>query len=118
LKSRARSRREAPNLTRPSRPATADVEPAADIDDRSSNALLLARGAQARFAAAWGLGETGPTGPTGNRYGDPAATLVSPSTAWSRAMPAVRREAEEEEPSGRTRETQNTILSQLGQNAF
>jgi len=36
------------------------------------HALLLARGAQARFAAAWGLGETGATGPTGNRYGDPA----------------------------------------------
>ena len=36
------------------------------------HALLLARGAQARFAAAWGVGETGTTGPTGNRYGDPA----------------------------------------------
>jgi nicotinamide mononucleotide (NMN) deamidase PncC len=36
------------------------------------HALLLARGAQARFAAAWGLGETGATGPIGNRYGDPA----------------------------------------------
>jgi nicotinamide-nucleotide amidase len=36
------------------------------------HALLLARGAQARFAAGWGLGETGATGPTGNRYGDPA----------------------------------------------
>lgn len=33
---------------------------------------MLARGAQARFAAAWGLGETGATGPIGNRYGDPA----------------------------------------------
>jgi nicotinamide-nucleotide amidase len=36
------------------------------------HALLLARGAQARFAAAWSLGETGATGPIGNRYGDPA----------------------------------------------
>jgi nicotinamide-nucleotide amidase len=36
------------------------------------HALLLARRAQARFAAAWGLGETGATGPIGNRYGDPA----------------------------------------------
>ena len=36
------------------------------------HALLLARGVQERFAAAWGLGETGATGPTGNRYGDPA----------------------------------------------
>jgi nicotinamide-nucleotide amidase len=35
------------------------------------HALLLARGAQTRFAATWGLGETGATGPTGNRYGDP-----------------------------------------------
>jgi nicotinamide-nucleotide amidase len=31
------------------------------------HALLLARGAQTRFAATWGLGETGATGPTGNR---------------------------------------------------
>jgi len=36
------------------------------------HAFLLARGAQARFAANWGLGETGAAGPTGNRYGDPA----------------------------------------------
>ncbi len=36
------------------------------------HALLLARRAQARFAATWGLGETGATGSTGNRYGDPA----------------------------------------------
>jgi nicotinamide-nucleotide amidase len=36
------------------------------------HALVLARAAQARFAAAWGLGETGAAGPTGNRYGDPA----------------------------------------------
>jgi nicotinamide mononucleotide (NMN) deamidase PncC len=33
---------------------------------------LLACGAKARFAASWALGETGATGPTGNRYGDPA----------------------------------------------
>ena len=36
-----------------------------------SHALLLARGARARFGAGWGVGETGGTGPTGNRYGDP-----------------------------------------------
>ena len=40
-----------------------------------SHALLLARGVQERFAAAWGLGETGATGPTGNRYGDPPGHL-------------------------------------------
>ena len=34
--------------------------------------MLLARAAKTRFAASWGLGETGASGPTGNRYGDPA----------------------------------------------
>ena len=36
------------------------------------HALVLARGVKERFAASWGLSETGATGPTGNRYGDPA----------------------------------------------
>lgn len=35
-------------------------------------ALLLARTARQRFAAGWAIAETGATGPTGNRYGDPA----------------------------------------------
>ena len=39
-------------------------------------ALLLARSAQQRFEAVWSIGETGATGPTGNRYGDP------PGHAW------------------------------------
>ena len=32
----------------------------------------MARAAKARFTASWGLAETGATGPSGNRYGDPA----------------------------------------------
>ncbi len=36
------------------------------------HAFVLARAAQARFNATWALAETGATGPTGNRYGDPA----------------------------------------------
>jgi nicotinamide-nucleotide amidase len=36
------------------------------------HALLLARRAREQFGATWGLGESGATGPTGNRYGDPA----------------------------------------------
>jgi nicotinamide-nucleotide amidase len=47
------------------------------------HALLLARYARARFAATWGLAETGATGPSGNRYGDPAGhtclAIVGPS---------------------------------------
>jgi PncC family amidohydrolase len=35
-------------------------------------ALLLARRMAERHGATWGVGETGATGPTGNRYGDPA----------------------------------------------
>jgi PncC family amidohydrolase len=36
------------------------------------HALKLAHSVRARFTATWGLGETGATGPSGNRYGDPA----------------------------------------------
>ena len=36
------------------------------------NALVRARLARERFAATWGLGETGAAGPAANRYGDPA----------------------------------------------
>ena len=35
-------------------------------------ALMMARTAQKQFSASWALAETGATGPTGNRYGDPA----------------------------------------------
>jgi nicotinamide mononucleotide (NMN) deamidase PncC len=35
-------------------------------------ASLLARRVAERHGATWGVGETGATGPTGNRYGDPA----------------------------------------------
>jgi nicotinamide-nucleotide amidase len=35
-------------------------------------ALLLARNAQERYGATWGISETGAAGPTGNGYGDAA----------------------------------------------
>jgi PncC family amidohydrolase len=35
-------------------------------------AALMARTIRERHGAVWGLAETGATGPTGNRYGDPA----------------------------------------------
>jgi nicotinamide-nucleotide amidase len=35
-------------------------------------AALLARSVRERMGASWGLAETGATGPSGNRYGDPA----------------------------------------------
>ena len=36
------------------------------------NALIRARLIRERYGASWGIGETGATGPTPNRYGDPA----------------------------------------------
>jgi nicotinamide-nucleotide amidase len=61
--------------THTARTALLDIPDAALAGMRASTeayALLLARTAQQRFAATWGLGESGATGPTGNRYGDPA----------------------------------------------
>ena len=37
-----------------------------------AHALIRARLIRERFGATWGIGETGATGPSGNRYGDPA----------------------------------------------
>ena len=61
--------------TRGARTALLDIADAAVSGMRSSTeayALLLARTAQQRFGATWGLGESGAAGPTGNRYGDAA----------------------------------------------
>jgi nicotinamide-nucleotide amidase len=47
--------------------AEAKIRPASE-----PYALLLARTVRQRFSSGWGVAETGATGPTGNRYGDPA----------------------------------------------
>ena len=50
-------------------------------------AVLLARSARQRFSATWALAETGATGPTGNRYGDPPGhTCVAVVGASERAI--------------------------------
>jgi nicotinamide-nucleotide amidase len=50
-------------------------------------ALLLARRVRERHGAAWGIGETGATGPTGNRYGDPAGhTCIAVAGPAERAV--------------------------------
>jgi PncC family amidohydrolase len=61
--------------TRQAKKSLLGLDEAAITEFRSAtepHALVLARGVKARFASSWGLGETGATGPTGNRYGDPA----------------------------------------------
>jgi nicotinamide-nucleotide amidase len=50
-------------------------------------ALLLARRMRERHGAVWGLGESGATGPTGNRYGDPAGhTCIAVAGPAERAV--------------------------------
>jgi nicotinamide-nucleotide amidase len=52
-------------------------------------ALLLARTVSRRLSATWGLAETGATGPTGNRYGDPAGhawVAVAGTTERARSL--------------------------------
>jgi nicotinamide-nucleotide amidase len=61
--------------TRQAKQLLLGIDDAALAQFRSStepHALLLARQVRAQFAATWGLAETGATGPSGNRYGDPA----------------------------------------------
>jgi len=61
--------------TRAARVALLGIPDAALASMRAATepyALLLARTARERFAATWGLAETGAAGPTGNRYGDRA----------------------------------------------
>ncbi len=50
-------------------------------------ALLIAERMCERHGAVWGLGETGATGPTGNRYGDPAGhTCIAVAGPAERAI--------------------------------
>src|SRR5690348_1144771 len=61
--------------TRASRTALLQIPESALEGVRASTeeyALLLARAARERLGTDWAIGETGATGPTGNRYGDAA----------------------------------------------
>jgi nicotinamide-nucleotide amidase len=50
-------------------------------------ALLMARRVRERHGATWGIGETGATGPSGNRYGDPAGhTCIAVAGPAERAI--------------------------------
>jgi nicotinamide-nucleotide amidase len=60
--------------TRTSRTALLDISEAALEGIRPSTeayAQLLARAVRDRLGTSWAIGETGATGPAGNRYGDP-----------------------------------------------
>lgn len=58
-------------------------------------ALLAARRTRERFAADWALGETGATGPTGNRYGDaPGHSCIAVVGAVERATTIETRQSD------------------------
>jgi nicotinamide-nucleotide amidase len=57
-------------------------------------ALLAARRVRARFDADWAIGETGATGPTGNRYGDaPGHSCIAVVGATERAATIETRQS-------------------------
>ena len=61
--------------TRQSRELLLGIRPSALEGMRPATepyAVLLARTVRERLATSWAIGETGATGPAGNRYGDPA----------------------------------------------
>jgi nicotinamide-nucleotide amidase len=53
-------------------------------------ALLCAKAMRERCGATWALGETGATGPSGNRYGDAAGhsciAVVGPAIEWATTL--------------------------------
>lgn len=57
------------------------------------HSLILADGIRGRLGATWGLGETGASGPTGNRYGDPAGHSCIGITGPSRNTVTIRTES-------------------------
>lgn len=64
-----------------------DVEMGSMRAATEAYALFIARRVRDRHGAIWGLGETGATGPTGNRYGDPAGhTCLAVAGPAERAM--------------------------------
>jgi nicotinamide-nucleotide amidase len=64
-----------------------DAEMAGLRPSTEAYSLLIARRVRERHGASWGLGETGATGPTGNRYGDAAGhTCIAVAGPIERAI--------------------------------
>lgn len=76
--------------TRVARRALLDLPDIAALGVRASTeayARLVAQTARQRFAASWALAESGATGPTGNRYGDPPGhSCIAVAGASERAI--------------------------------
>jgi PncC family amidohydrolase len=67
--------------------AIGDAEMAGLRPATEAYSLLIARRVRERHGAIWGVGETGATGPSGNRYGDPAGhTCIAVAGPLERAV--------------------------------
>jgi nicotinamide-nucleotide amidase len=67
--------------------AIGDAEMAGLRAATEAYSLLIALRVRERLGATWGLGETGATGPSGNRYGDPAGhTCIAVSGPGERTI--------------------------------
>jgi len=61
------------------------------------HALVLARSIRERMQSDWGIGETGATGPTGNRYGDaPGHTCIAVAGPTEKVITVETRSANRE----------------------
>ena len=73
------------------RRAMLDVQDSAFAGIKSvteEGALILARAARERFGVTWSVSEIGASGPTGNRYGDPAGhSCIAVAGTVERSMP-------------------------------
>ena len=70
--------------TQVARRALLDLPDISSLGMRASTqpyALLLAQTARQRFSATWAVAESGATGPSGNRYGEPSAQSRSKPAA-------------------------------------
>jgi nicotinamide-nucleotide amidase len=77
-------------------------------------ALLEASAIRARLGTTWGLGETGATGPTGNRYGDPPGhSCIAIAGPRSRSITLETGQSEREANMWRFAEEALTLLDQV-----
>jgi nicotinamide mononucleotide (NMN) deamidase PncC len=77
-------------------------------------ALLEASAIRARLGTTWGLGETGATGPTGNRYGDPPGhSCIAIAGPRSRSITLETGQSEREANMWRFAEEALALLEQV-----
>ncbi|HEX5775945.1 MAG TPA: CinA family protein [Caulobacteraceae bacterium] len=74
-----------------------DADMALERAATETHAKVLARSIRAKMGSDWGIGETGATGPTGNRYGDaPGHTCIAVAGPSEKVITVETRSADRE----------------------